>query len=745
MILLLDAVYTPGDKTKRGVLMNEITVVHLASFLAWIGFVCSMPSMTATPKDSYDICTSSVCLQKAKDINESLDPCFDPCNDFYMYACGGWIKKHPIPESKSWYGTFNELRDDLTATLRDILGNLSLNYGEHQNVTDKVAAMYNACSALDDKENETTDIKAIMKKHGFDKWPITCESGCNESSSNWSDVLLKAGIHHVLKLHVDKDSRRNFSYILQMNQISFSTVGRNQLIQPHKEENRDIITAYKKLIKAAIQFFKPNITEDQATRLADTIVEFEGELANLTAPPEERRDILALYHRLKVQELQANYSHFPLLELLNREFTMINMTLNESEVLEMYALQYYHKLVPFLQQANSTTFFNYVGANAMLYWGQYASRNIRNASFDLLRAKTGVTKDIPRWEKCVKLATTGMQDVIGNLYVKNKFSKEAKEEVEDLVRRLKQVFSETIKNATWMDNETKSEAETKLEKMKSKIGYPEWILNTTYLEQLYKHVPRLNKTSSFLSIWEGITENNWKREMEKLRANYDPEADWVVGPAVVNAFYNPTSNEMVFPSGILQRPFYQRGLPRSINFGAIGMVVGHELTHGFDDEGSQYDAYGGLRQWWSNSTRKKFEEKAGCFVTQYGSICDEEANMMLNGNNTVGENIADNGGLRTAFLAYKKLLNEDCEGKDTRLQGLEDLSGEKLFFIANGQGWCSSIRRQMLRDAIQYDPHSPPKYRVNLPMMNMPEFAAVFNCSAGSPMNPNRSQTCSLW
>lgn len=251
---------------KRGVLRNKITLVRLVSFSAWIGFVSSMPATTTTTKESYDICSSDVCVQKAKDINESLDPCFEPCDDFYMYACGGWIKKHPMPESKSWYGTFNVLRDELTATVRDVLGNLTLNYGEDQNVTDKVAAMYNACLALDDKGDDTAYIQNIMEKHGLQSWPNTCESGCNEPVSNWSEVLLKAGIENVLEIYVDKDSRLNFSYVLQMDQISFSTVGRNQLIQPDKKENAAIIYAYKELIKTAIQFFKPNTTDDQADR-----------------------------------------------------------------------------------------------------------------------------------------------------------------------------------------------------------------------------------------------------------------------------------------------------------------------------------------------------------------------------------------------------------------------------------------------------------------------------------------------
>uniref|UniRef100_A0A131YKP8 Gluzincin n=1 Tax=Rhipicephalus appendiculatus TaxID=34631 RepID=A0A131YKP8_RHIAP len=294
-----------------------------------------------------------------------------------------------------------------------------------------------------------------------------------------------------------------------------------------------------------------------------------------------------------------------------------------------------------------------------------------------------------------------------------------------------------------MDNDTISAAEEKLKKMISKIGYPSWLLNTTYLDELYKYVPNLNISSSFLDMASYIDANNWKRQLSHLGQKYDAESVWIVGPAIVNAFYNPSANEMVYPSGILQGAFYQYGLPRSLNFGAIGMVVGHEMTHGFDDTGSQFNADGALKQWWTNETRTKFNDKAKCFIEQYGNITDEEANMTINGVNTVGENIADNGGLRMAYKAYERLLEGECGGEDTRLPGLEHLSGRQLFFIGEAMVWCTRMRKERRQHLIQYDPHSPDYLRVNIPMQNMEEFSTVFNCPANSTMNA--SNRCVLW
>ncbi|XP_077550022.1 neprilysin-1-like [Haemaphysalis longicornis] len=306
-------------------------------------------------------------------------------------------------------------------------------------------------------------------------------------------------------------------------------------------------------------------------------------------------------------------------------------------------------------------------------------------------------------------------------------------------------FNDTLRQSTWMDAETRSEAKLKLQEMGRKIGYPDWLLNPTSLDEFYKYIPRLNTSTPFLSLWRSITSNSWKTMLDKLRSPYDADKSWIVGPAVVNAFYSPYGNEIVFPAALLQGVFYQPDLPRFLNIGAIGSVIGHEITHGFDDIGSQFDAEGRLRDWLSKSTRRTFGEKSQCFVKQYGNIYDKEAGMKLYGENTLGENIADNGGLRTAFKVYKETFKEECNGKDARLQGLEELSGEQLFFISNAMVWFDLARPREKKFNIQYDPHSPSEYRINVPMRNMAEFSTVFNCAPRSRMSPDRKKTCVLW
>ncbi|XP_070381729.1 neprilysin-1-like [Dermacentor albipictus] len=763
----------------RRTAMNLMTLASVMTFLS-----SSIPTTAQNPQGKYNVCCEAVCFERAKLINESLNTSVEPCDDFYSYACGGWIEKHEIPEDKSSTGIFYLLRDELQETLKNILGNMTL-VEQCQNITDKLAAAYNACVEVPAKEDQLEVLYKIMNRSGFGQWPIDpADKNISTVVGNCTEVLKNIPIETLLPFYVDRDVQNLTSYVIQIDQLNFPMVGRNQLIHPNASTNVNITTAYKKVVRTALGLMKPNFSEDVLSGLADTLVDFEGQLANLTTPPEQRRNILDIYERTTIGELQKNFSAkhgssirastavfvfvspsviselngilgfyaptpqhddkarrsggllinfyhqeilnaspmlnnilnskllwIPLLHMLNKQLSLVNITLTENETVELYAKEYYSKLDRFLQCIDCNTLFNFAGLREILGWAAHASESFRNASFELDQASSGVQVKKARWKTCVDTMNRMMPEIVGYLYVLENFREEAKKEVEDLVSRLMTTFNETIRNSDWMDNKTKYAAEDKLAKMGSKIGYPKWQLNVTYLEQLYKQVPNLNLSSSFLDMSYYISENNYMRKLLMLRQPYDKENVWFTGAAVVNAFYSPDSNEMVFPSGILQGVLYQYGLPRSLSFGAIGMVVGHEMTHGFDDTGSQFDADGRLKQWWTNETRTQFDQKAQCFIDQYGNITDEEANRTLNGKNTVGENIADNGGIRMAYKAYERLLQEECRGEDTRLPGLTNLSGKQLFFIAEAMVWCSRFRKEKRQFQIQYDPHSPEKYR----------------------------------
>ncbi|XP_075527803.1 neprilysin-1-like [Dermacentor variabilis] len=629
---------------------------------------------------TYNVCGTPACIQRALLIKDSMNTSIDPCTDFYSYACGGWMSKHNIPESQSTTSSFSLLDDKLLETLRDILGNTTI-VEESQSTTDKVVVVYNACLAVPRLEDRYDVIFAIMNASGLAQWPLTYHP--RDQKANAGNVLVQSGLGTVFSVGVSRSFWNLSSYSIQLDQPDFPITGRNEIINQTTQCSMPIIAAYKDVIKVAMKFMKPNLTDEELEELSDKLVAFEGKLANLTAPPEERRDFLKIYHRTTIDQLEKKFSNIPILASLQKQFDIVDITLAANESVELFALKYYEKLNEFLRSSDVDTLFNYAGWRHMLRWAATVSREFRKASFEFRKVKEGVQVERPRWQECVDEVNDGMPDIVGKLYVQHKFSSEAKKEVQDLARRLMAVFNESLQRFEWMDESTRAAAETKLAKMAIKIGYPDWLLNATYIEELYKFVPRLCRNGSYGAMAYAISLNHRKQAMLKLRRPYNREDEWQVGPAVVNAFYSPNANEMIYPSGILQGVFYEHGLPRSINFGAIGTVVGHEMTHGFDDTGSQFDAEGALKQWWSNHTRTEFMERTKCFEYEYGNITDIEANMTLNGKNTVGENIADNGGLRLAFEAYKRLLEVEYKNIDTRLQGMEDFSGQQLFFIAN--------------------------------------------------------------
>lgn len=719
----------------------------LTAWLLLFTAACATVHMLPTAgKEKYDICDSPVCLKRAQLIKEWQNPDIDPCEDFYSYACGGWAKKQTIPENKASHGVNDILELEVYKELKGILENMTSVHDGNQSITEKLVLAYKACLAVPESADQYAEVREIMKAHGLDDWPLLHEGEQKPSKHlNWTETLLNVGITPFVSLNVGRDMTYLTSHVIQLNQIDFVYAGRNQLIRPEEKNNKPIIDAYKNLIAAAAKFMNPKISESQMKMLADDLVDFEGKLANLTAPPEKKRDVFANIHRTSIAALQRNFSDFPLLDLLNKEFRKVNITLNETEPIETEALDYYRGLTAFLRKAEPTTVFNYLGMKKLFLWAAHASQGFRNASFELRKTVKGVKSGQPRWETCVGLLNDEMQEATGHLYVTKKFHKEAKKEVQEIVREVKDALNETLQNTTWIDNATKTEAIMKLQKMRSNVAYPEWLLKPTSLEEIYRYLPKLNQDISFVSLWRIIEENNWKGMLGVLRNPFHQGGSWDMGAAVVDAQYISTDNKMEFPAGILQGVFYQYGLPRSLNMGGVGAAAGHELIHGFDDEGSQFDADGRLREWWSKATREKFKKKSECFAQQYGNIYDKEAGMKLNGKNSLGENIADNGGILAAFRAYKRTLKEESKNKDSRLKGLEELSGEKLFFIAYAMTWCTLMRPESLRSQIQYDPHCPANYRVNIPLTNIAEFSTAFNCPAHSRMNPNRSETCSLW
>ncbi|XP_049529153.1 neprilysin-1 isoform X2 [Dermacentor silvarum] len=637
-------------------------------------------------KKGYYVCDSDVCKERAKQIMDSIDTSVGPCDDFYAYACGGWREKNSDKlNGRSSFGIIQMLSENLRQSLKRIMGNIPL-VTENQTIVEKIAIAFKSCVALSGAEEPYEDFLQILKASGLEGWPIAPEiSDPTSIKTSSKEMLLQTGMQSVLGFYVGRGAIDPASYYIQLDQVDFNLLQRDVLLHPGSEENKPVIDTYKTLMEKAMEFVRPNISKEEVASISETLLEFEGQLANLTTPPEDRQDVSNIYHHITIGELQKKYPDFPLLKLLNREFSMADITLNETEYLDFYAMSYYSKLTEFLHQVKPDVLFNYAGFRMVISLGEYASKEIRNA----LSEVRGDPTENYDWKKCIQLFREQTTDIMDYLYVQEMFSLEGKIEVEYIVEKLTESFSKIVQSSDWMDDHTKKIALEKLIKMKSKIGYPLRLTSTDYIDELYNRVPPVTLQNSFLYIWDKILESNYINNLKQLHENHDEDADWPVGPANVNAFYNPHGNEVVFPSGILQDLFFKHELPWSLNFGSIGAVIGHEITHGLDLTGSQYDAEGQLDPWWSDQTHKNYEAKAACFISQYGKIINPDVNL----------------------TAYQEIIKKRCEKNDTRLNGLEHISGKELFFLSNAMAWCEVITEDGLRWDIENSRYSPNQYR----------------------------------
>ncbi|XP_064467526.1 neprilysin-1-like isoform X2 [Ornithodoros turicata] len=663
-----------------------------------------------------EVCHTTQCQKKAELIQGLLSEKTDPCDDFYDYVCEKWIKANPIPEDKSYYGIFTKLGLDLQMELKDV------------------------------PQGESFEaLQGLMSGVGLAVWPVFSPS---VRVPKWQDtfrnIFVKLGLSPIFSVGVAQDLKEPTTFTLQMDQLTFGVVGRNQFLNQTEEVNRQIIAAYKEYIMGITKLVTSGgISHQKLRAFADDIVELETELAKRSRAQEERRDFTAMYKKKTIYELEKELPQVNWLDFFNSMLREVNITVNETEPVVVLEMEYYKSTLDLLTTFDKVALHNYFGFKVVSSLGPDTSEKFRYLLFELNKVAAGVKQMQERWMWCIQELQFNADNALGRIYIEKKFSSDAKRETVTLVKELRRTFHTLIKTKKWMDKKTKKQALKKVDTLGSKIGYAEWLMNDTHLETKYKYIKNFTVDTPYVEIIANFYENDVLLSMERLHTYYNKTIEWVIGPAIVNAFYNPNNNDVSFPAGILQPPFYEYGIPLSLNMGAMGSVIGHEITHAFDDTGSQFDASGRLHNWWSKRTKKAFNKGAQCFIDQYKSIKDNQTSLYLNGVNTQGENIADNGGLLGAFLTYKRLTGSAYESPDLALPGLESVTGEQMFFIANAIVWCHNTREAELRQEIQYEPHSPARYRIMVPMGNLPEFSKAFKCSSGSRMNP--AKKCRIW
>lgn len=651
-----------------------------------------------------------ISLQQAGIDPDAMDRSIDPCQDFYQFACGNWINKATIPSDKPmWMRSFLAIEEENLAYLKTVL-DASLAKPSSDPVDQKLSAFYGAC--MDETALEATKLKAL------DPLMASIKKVKDVKTLAAAVTLLhKHQIWALFDITSLQDSKDATQVIAAIDQNGLGLPDRDYYLNDDPETKK-LQDAYKAYVEEILTL--GGMKAKDAKAAAADIWALETEIAKVSKTQVERRDPNGTYNRIERDGLKTAAPAFPwddyFAGLGQPGLTTITVT-----------------SVPFFEGVNKL-----LGSTKPAVWQRYLTfhalsanagalpKAFQDAGFKFAQKLTGLQEQPPRWKRCVEATDGALGELLGQSFVRDKFAGDSKKAAEEMVKAVSIAFGENLKTLDWMDDATKAKAKEKLDKMAYLIGYP-----AKWREYDFPIDPKGYTANSLAARAYGL-----QRDLAKVGKPVD-RGEWYMTPPTVNAYYDPQVNQMVFPAGILQPPFYSVNYKIPVNLGAIGVVVGHELTHGFDDQGAQFDANGNLQDWWSPSVKEKFQAKTGCVVKQYAEY-EAVPGAKLNGELTQGENIADIGGVKMAFRAYR-LLRKDAK----QLYVADGFTEDQQFFLGFGQAWCSKSREEFSRLLVNVDPHSPGRWRVNGSVSDTPEFAAAFGCKKGTVMAPQNA--CVVW
>ncbi|XP_026710560.1 neprilysin isoform X1 [Athene cunicularia] len=736
---------TPKPKKKLRWSGLEIGLGVVVILLAIVAI--TMIVLYATYDDG--VCKTSDCIKSAARILENMDTTAEPCHDFYQYACGGWLKRNVIPETSSRYSNFDILRDELEVVLKDVLDTPSSN---DIAAVQKAKTLYRSCI------NETTiDSRGgrplISLLPNVSDWPVATTNWDSSYGTAWTAETAIAQLNSrygkkvLINFFVGTDDKNSTAHIIHIDQPGLGLPSRDyyECTGAYKEACSAYVDFMISVAKLILQERNISFSESSISEQMKRVMDLEKEIANATTKSEDRNDPLLLYNKMTLAQLQNNFSleidhkAFNWSKFINDIMSTVQINVENTEHVIVYDPEYLIRLKSILNKYTPRDLQNYMTWRFVMDLVNSLSRNYKDTRNAFRKALYGTTSETAVWRRCANYVNGNMESAVGRLYVEEAFAGDSKHVVEEMIADIRDVFIKTLDELTWMDAETKKKAEQKATAIRERIGYPDEIvtddnkLNSEYQELNYKEE----------EYFENIIQNlvfTQKKRLKKLREKVDKE-EWISGAAVVNAFYSASRNQIVFPAGILQPPFFSASQPKSLNYGGIGMVIGHEITHGFDDNGRNFNENGDLVDWWTEESARNFKELSQCMVYQYGNFSwDLAGGQHLSGINTLGENIADNGGVRQAYKAYENFVKK--HGKEKLLPGLE-MSHKQLFFLNFAQVWCGTYRPEYAVNSIKTDVHSPGKFRVIGSLQNSPEFSEAFSCAKTNYMDP--AKKCRVW
>ncbi|HZS27341.1 MAG TPA: M13 family metallopeptidase [Candidatus Angelobacter sp.] len=642
----------------------------------------------------------------------ALDKTADPCVDFYQFACGGWTKNNPIPSDQPIWSRFSELAERNRTELRGILEKAAKATNRTAD-EQKIGDYYSAC--MDEAAIEKKGIAAL--KPEFDR------INAIEDKSSLPELvayLHSQGLNALFSFGSGADFKNAKEVIAQADQGGLSLPDRDYYVK----EDPNSVQLRKAYVEHVTNIFKLlGDSQEKAAAEANAVMAIETALAKGSGDRVERREPERIYHKMPVTEWQALTPDFSFTKYLTDIGAPATTSLNVAEP------NFYKALNTELANVSLDDLKAYFRWHLVRAQVQYLPKAFQDENFNFYGKTLQGAKEIrPRWKRCVAAVDGNLGEALGKVFVEKYYPPQAKAKTLEMVKQLEDALHRDIEGLPWMSETTKKQALIKLAAIQNKIGYPaKWRDYSTL-----KIVPGD-------ALGNSLRANAFEvhRQLAKINKPLDKQ-EWLMTPPTVNAYYDPTENNINFPAGILQPPFYDFKADDALNFGGMGAVIGHELTHGFDDQGALFDPEGNLKNWWTPEDQKAFKERTQCIVDEYDKFVAVD-DVHVRGKLTLGENTADNGGLRIAYMALMKSI-ADSGKKPGEIDGY---TPEQRFFIGWGQIWCQNQTDQMARLLALNNEHAPGNFRVNGVVQNMPEFQKAWGCKVGQPMVSQNA--CHVW
>lgn len=715
----------PVGYHNRGQPMRITDCARLVGVLAAVGLACfSIAAVidVSTPPGGFEPGRDERSV--ADGVLAAMDRSADPCDNFYEYACGTWLRSSKIPPDRTHYSkSFSVVYDMIRLMLRALLE------GELQKSPSKAGVFYASC--LDQMGSGGLNVRVLMPFRD-----IFSELHDARSFSRALAELHLSDSAGMFDMDIGIDERKPTQYALY--------IGQGGLGLPHRDNyfsmaqsDVDVRKKFLVLIEAMLSAAgKARLIPRRGHELlAQHILNFETELANATLPPEELRDPEKSYNKMSIDKLPKGLQFDEYLAAASIDADKIegNIVLDN--------LAYFEKLSSMMSRVNGDIAYRRTARGYLAFHlvRAYASRGLLgeapfHSNFVFKRAVYGIKQLPEKWKTCQRMTGKMLGEDLGAAFVKKHFTKERRDVARQLAREITQSFAESLETQDWMDKETRAAAKDKLSAINWKIGYS---------SDLDKYEDVTVSHDSYADNVRSCIDHIWKKKLNHLAQPID-HSEWFMKPYETNAYYSATRNEMVFPAGILQPPFFSDAFPEAMNYGSIGAVIGHEQSHGFDDQGRKYDKTGLLTSWWSAASAKRYTDKTKCYIDLFDTYKPRELDLHVRGNLTLGENLADTNGVKVAYSAFKRASNVTEEGAPPPNAMLaRELTNDQLFFVAYAQTYCTLYRPESLKVQIMTDPHSPGQFRVRGPLSQNPDFAEAFSCRNGSRYNP--AEKCSLW